>query len=952
MTRHSAGPYSHARPYRRGTPAFFEIRISDFSRRGGVSCPSRRGIWVIIKTMEHPWHAKEIPQIFELLGAAEQGLTSVEAKERLAEYGPNKLPEPKVPGVFHTFVSQFQSPLIYVLLAASGIMVFVGEAADSMIILAVLVFNAVVGTIQEGKANNTLRALKQFIETSATVLRDGTPLVTRDAELVPGDVIVLQEGEKIPADAHVMFSSGLKIDEASLTGESLPALKGTALLDTPEPAVGDRHNMVFKGTHVVSGSGKAVVVTTGGATEIGKISASIAGIDTEIPLKANIRYLSRLIIAAVGAVSLVLFASAFFTGTPLVEMFATAVALAVSVIPEGLPIVMTLVLASGVWRMTKRNVLVKKLHAVEALGQARVIAVDKTGTLTKNEMTLTAVYADGKMFSIGGSGYDPKGEVARDGKMIEAVESPELILAGRIAVFCTNAEISFLSEQGVWKVSGDPTEAAMKVFAEKVGFHKDVVEAESPRVFELPFDYKKRYHATIHTVNGKGFLSVAGAPEELIHRAAHVWREGGLHRATPKDVEEFEAMFMRMSKEGLRVVAFGMNENYSKNSLETGEFPEIALVGLYGMRDALRPEARDAVLRAEDAGIRVVMITGDHQLTAENVAREAGIFAHEGDVVLTGGDIDAMSDEELSGKLGEVSVFARVNPMHKLRIIGAYQKRGEIIAMTGDGVNDAPSLAAADLGVAMGKIGTEVAKEAADLVLLDDNFGSIIDAVEEGRNIYKTIKKVILYLFSTSIGEVLTIGGAIFLGLPVPLLPSQIIWLNFVTDGFLDVSLAMEPKEEKLLRGDFERPKKYLLDRTMVVRAAIMGATITVGTLALFMGYLDEGLPKALTMSLTVLAVFQWFNAWNCRHDTKSLFQINPFSNKFLIGATVNVVSLQFFALNNGFLQEILHIIPITADDWFRIVPVAFSVIVVEEIRKGIVRLWNMRKAAAPQELK
>jgi len=454
----------------------------------------------------------------------------------------------------------------------------------------------------------------------------------------------------------------------------------------------------------------------------------------------------------------------------------------------------------------------------------------------------------------------------------------------------------------------------------------------------LPFDYRRKYHAAIRAVDKKHFLAVAGAPENVIQLCKKIWhkeKDDGLTLSEEKG-KELESAFHKIAQEGFRIVAFAMNTD-AKGGIDPEAMPGLTFVGFLGMKDALRPEVKEATKKVKAAHMRVVMITGDHRLTAQAVAKEAGIY-EKGDLILTGEEIDKMSDRELAEKLARTTVFARVTPDHKLRIIQAYRKRGEIVAMTGDGVNDAPSLVAADLGVAMGKIGTEVAKEAADIVLLDDNFASIVSAAEEGRNIYKTIKKVILYLFSTSVGEVLAIGGALVLGYPLPILPAQIIWLNFVTDGFLDVALAMEPKEQGLLGGRFERPKKWIVDGLMAQRMFLMALPMAVGTLYLFNDYLKNDIAKASTISLTILAVFQWCNAWNCRSEEKSIFQMNLFANKFLVAATVAVVLLQLAALYTPFLQKVLRTQPITLSEWLVIIALGFSIIVVEEARKFLHR--------------
>lgn len=886
------------------------------------------------------WYTKSSTAVIEELGSSERGLSSAEAILRLKQHGQNKLPEAKVDGNFVIFLRQFQSPLIYILIAASIAVFVIGEVVDGSIILAVLLFNAIVGTIQEGKAQNTLLALKKFVETKATVLRDDKEIIISDTELVPGDILILQEGEKVPADMRVIVSHNLKVDEAALTGESEPVYK-TNERQSARETIGQYKNMVYKGTNIVAGNGRAVVVATGSETSIGAIASNIALVNTEIPLKANIRYLSHVIIATVAVVSVVIFTLGIFVGKPVKDMFTTIVSLSVSIVPEGLPIVVTLILAMGVWRMGKRNALVKKLQAVEALGQASVIAVDKTGTITKNELVIQKVYVGDTMFDVGGVGYESKGSISLNGRVTDAANHPELLLAGKIGAFCASARVMYSEEDKRFRISGDPTEAAMLVLSQKLGFHKEDLERESAVIGELPFDYRLKYHAMLHAVDSKNFLTIVGAPEVILELSETIWSDGKRKEMTSADRKNLESVFYTMSQEGLRVVAFAIDPDAGK-TLKQGKIHRLSFVGFYGMRDATRPEASLAIKKAEMAGVKVVMITGDHKITAQAIAKEIGIW-HEGDEILTGPDIDGMPDMELSERLKTVSVFARVNPEHKMRIIEAYRARGEVVAMTGDGVNDAPSLVAADLGVAMGNIGTEVAKEASDIVLLDDNLESIVSAIEEGRSIYKTIKKVILYLFSTSMGEVLVIIGALILGYPLPILAAQIIWLNFVTDGFLDVSLAMESKEHHLLDGKFEKPKKYLVDKLMTKRMVLMSVVMAIGTLYLFNNYYEADLAKAWTISLTVLAAFQWFNAWNCRSENKSIFKMNPFSNKYLVGATVLVILLQLFAIYTPVMNTFLKTVPLNLSDWMAIVPVAILIVLVEETRKLFYRKQLMK---------
>lgn len=885
--------------------------------------------------MSSSWFSDSVERAFERLQSSSSGLGKEEAANRLARYGANALPAEKVPSLLERFFSQFKSPLIYILLVASAALAWLGESMNSAIILGILLFNAVVGVVQEGRAQNTLRALRSFIETNATVIRGGVEYIILDREVVPGDVLIVQEGERVAADARIVLASGLRIDESSLTGESLPVSK-TADTVQGEVPVAEQRNMLFKGTYVSSGHGQALVVATGSATFIGGIARSITGIESDVPLKKSIEKLSRRIIGVVGGITLVLFISGVVFGHSVREMFAVVVSLAVSVIPEGLPIVMTLVLATGVWRMSKRNVLVKKLQAVEALGQADIIAVDKTGTLTRNELVVRKVWADATLFTVSGEGYEPTGTVQVNAKIPSEKEQMVLAHIAASGARLSSAHLSYIEESKKWRIAGDPTEACLIVLGSKLGVSQEELLHEAPLVAEIPFDYKRKYHATVHRAPAGSVLTVVGAPETILASCTRVSRAGVGHALTNATRAELEETYTRMSGEGLRLLAFA-ERAYSAEELTPEDVHSLTFLGFMGIEDTLRREVAEAVSRAEAAGIRVVMITGDHVLTARAIGKEAGIW-HEGDNILSGEEIDTMLDPELALALAGVTVFARVTPEHKARIIEAYRRRNEVVAMTGDGVNDAPSLVAADLGVAMGTIGTEVAKEAADIVLTDDNFGSIVSAIEEGRSIYKTIKKVILYLFSTSAGEVLTIAGGLFMGLPLPVLAVQIIWLNFVTDGFLDVSLAMEPKERNLLARTTKKSSSALIDARMVRRMVVMALPMMIGTLFLFGRYLELEPEKAWTVSLTVLAVFQWFNAWNCRSETESLFHVRGQMNQFLIGATAIVIALQLAAVYVPFMQVFLSTVPLSLHDWLLIVAVASSIVVVEEVRKFLSR--------------
>jgi len=628
-----------------------------------------------------------------------------------------------------------------------------------------------------------------------------------------------------------------------------------------------------------------------------------------------------------------------FFGHTWAEMLSLAVSLSVSVIPEGLPIVTTLVLAGGAWRMAKRQVLIKKLQAVEALGQAQIIAVDKTGTLTKNELVVEQVYAGGQYFKITGDGYNPSGEVLIAEKSVNPPDQPALILIAKIASFGSSVRALYDEEEKIWRVAGDPTEAALDAFAKKIGFQE--TDQTAPLVFNLPFDYLSKYHVTVRRSREKHFFSLTGAPEVVLEKCSKIYHNGRSRKLTDQDRQELTTIFLSLSSSGLRVIAGAANENVDA-AAKYQELPELTFVGFLGIKDALRAGVKETVRQVAEAGMRVIMITGDHPATALAIAREAGIASQER-AVLTGTDLDKLPDQELIQRFANTTVFARVTPGHKLRIIELFRSRGEVVAMTGDGVNDAPSLAAADLGVAMGKIGTEVAKESSDLILLDDDFSNIVKAAEEGRNIYQTIKKVILYLFSTSIGEVLIIGSAVLADWPLPLLPAQIIWLNFVTDGFLDISLAMEKKEPGLLKKKFQRPAKYILDKLAWHRLLVMSPLMAAGSLLLFYLYWQLEPAKALTVSLTVMAAFQWFNAWNCKNEKTSVFSKNFFQNRWLIGATLLVIALHLVAVYQPFFQKFLRTVPLNGYDWLIILAVASTIIWAEELRK---LAWRRRQLA------
>lgn len=890
-------------------------------------------------------YAKDVQTVLLDLNTSTHGLTTQQIAENAKTYGANTLPEAPKTSRFTIFLRQFQSSIIYILLFASIIVFALGDYVDAGIILAVLFINAIIGAIQEGKAEDTLAALKKFATTTSTVIRNGVEDSIPDTELVVGDILVLREGDKVGADARLIQINDLKIDESSLTGESTPVEKNIEKIQVTEDSLESfkQGNMVFKGTNIQEGTALAVVTAIGSETVIGGISRELSTISTDAPLKESIRKLSRLIIFVVFVVGVITFIIGIIKGYPIVDMISTVVAMSVSAIPEGLPITVTLILAAGVYRMGKKNALVKKLQAVESLGQADVIATDKTGTLTMNQMTVQQIYSGGSLYDVTGSGYEPKGTIidTATGEAIDSKLHSHLLLLGKIAACTSNSPIVYDETNTLWKrVSGDPTETALTTLSQKMGYLKEEILQELPLVSEVSFSSDIKYHAVLHKDGVDTLYMIAGAPEVILHKCEQYAKGDKNHQMTSGDLQEIESYIQHMAGQGLRIIALALRKNPPQYAEEVGKIPELVFVGLVGISDALRENIHESVLRAQQAGITVVMITGDYVETAKAIARKAGIF-REGDIALTGDELVAFTEEKLNEILPKVTVFARVSPEHKFKIVQLYRARGMTIGMTGDGVNDALSLAAADLGIAMGKTGTEVAKEAADIILLDDNFKSIVSAIEEGRYIYHSIKKVITYLTATSIAGVSVIIIGLILDYPLILSASQIIWLNFVTDGFLVVALAMEQNTSSTRMLSKKTESRHsLFNKVMGIRIGLMALIMVIGSIGAFAFYYSDTVSytKASTMALVVLAAYQWFNAWNCRSLGNSIFKISFFSNMYLVWATTIIVALQILAVYWGPLQFVLKTVPLSFTDWIFAIGVAASVVVVDEVRKAFSR--------------
>lgn len=871
-----------------------------------------------------------------------KGLSAQEAHLRLERDGLNVLPESKPRPWFFIFLSQFQSPLIYLLLCAALLIFFMSEdRLDAFIISGVLFFNAIVGTIQEGRTARIVESLKQFIETTSIVLREGKTFIVNDALLVVGDIILLKEGERVPADARVIEAHNLQVDQAVLTGESLPIRKYS---DMPN------ENHVFKGTYIISGAGKAVVTATGLNTEIGKIHAVIEDIHTDVPLRKDVDRLSYIILVAVLVICSALFVIGYMTGKPLNELFVMLTALFICVVPEGLPVVLTMVLVAGVYRMAKEAVLVKNMQAVETLGRTEVIVVDKTGTLTRNEMMVAYIYVDETLYTITGKGYHVEGIITLGAHPLSSQEIPsKLTQMGCVAALLNTAELTYNQTVDLFSIKGDPTEAAMAIFAKKIGLFKEELLKEYKLVFEIPFDPFLKYHASMYKKDdGSQVIYILGAPEVVCPFA------GAVADVTVQKLNE-------MVEKGVRVIAaaeriltpeeidkFNSLAPNAREACITLIQKECVFLGFFGLEDTIRADIKYVIAQARAAGLQLVMATGDHEKTALYVAQRVGIYS-AGDEVLDGTQIDALDDITLADRVKNTTIYSRVSPLHKMRIIEALHANHKIVAMTGDGINDAPSLVAADLGIAMGRIGTEVAKQASDIILLNDSLASIIHAIEQGRHIFYTLKRVILYFFATNMGEILIVVFALVWELlsgerlPLPITAAQILWLNLVTDGFLDVSLSLEPQESDLLFNNWLETKPRLVDWNLIGKMFFFAIPMGVVSLGVFLYYYQTGVAYARTMTLITMAMFQWFNAWNCRSNTKSIFQLGLFTNKWLVAATSLVLFLQLCILHIPFLQHIFKTVPLSISDWGIIIGCTSPILILEEIRKLTVRAWYGR---------
>ncbi len=886
------------------------------------------------------WYQITLKDIYQKLDTSEKGLTSEEAKRRLEKYGANKFAEDEKINRFKIFIHQFASPLIYILLIAGLITIFLQEYIDAGVIFAAVIINSIIGYFQEYKAEQSVRALKRMLVSRAKVLRDRIEREINSEELVPGDVVILYSGIRVPADIRLIHTTELKIDESILTGESLPVEKHYHTIKEENLTYGDQKNMAFTGSIVVSGRAKGVVVETGMNTVFGRIAKHIKEAETvKAPLQDKITKFANAIGIGVVFACVVLFIAGLIIGEPIKDMFMTAVAAAVAAIPEGLPVVVTITLAVGVSRMAKHNAIVRKLHAVETLGSTTVIGSDKTGTLTKNEMTVKVIYDGKDFYEVEGSGYEPTGNILHEGLPVNVKERRHLIDVLRIGLLCN--ESSVYMKDGEYKIEGDPTEAALIISAMKAGLNPEEEKEKYRKLAIIPFESERGYMATLHTYKGKKYIFVKGAPEKLLDMC--------IKNSYGNEIEKEKILHIanEFAKRGLRILAFAYREVHEdieeiacKDIEKCNTISGLVFAGLQGMIDPPRPEAIEAIKGCKKAGIRVVMITGDHAVTAKAIGEMLGISDSKSKV-LTGKEIEKMTDEELFNKVKEVSVYARVSPEHKLRIVEKLKQHGEIVAVTGDGVNDAPALKSAHIGIAMGKTGTDVAKEASDMVLADDNFASIFNAVREGRVVFDNIRKVVFFLIPTGVASIISIILAMLFAIPIPYVPAQILWINLVTNALQDVSLAFEPGEKRVLMRPPRSPKEGIMSRVLIERTVIVGLLISAGVVFNFINSLESGasLDKARTVAVTTMVFFQFFQAWNSRSEYESIFKISPLSNPFLFFSLILATLAQLAFIYVPALQWIFRTETISITDWKNIILVAFSVIVVVEIDKWLRRM-------------
>jgi len=870
-------------------------------------------------------HAMSAEDILRALDSRPEGLSAPEVAARLAEYGPNVIEEQEEVVWFRTLVAQFLSPLIYILLIAAAISFSVGHAADGTVILAVVLINAIIGFIQEFRAERAMSELAKLAAPKAMVRRSGIDEEIPSSEVVPGDILVLTAGSRVPADARLLSVASLEADESALTGESTPVSKSTEPIAADAP-LSDRKNMVYAGTVITRGRGEAVTCATGTDTQFGRIAHEVSSAHRQrTPLQNELAILGRnLGLIALGLAGLI-FGAGVIRGKELFEMFLFAVAAAVSAIPEGLPAVVTVALAIGLSAMARRNAIIRRLPAVETLGSATVIVSDKTGTLTQNVMTVRAVHFPGS-------------ETSLEPDQLPNNQDARLIL--KAAALANDAQLR--QKDGQEEVVGDPTETALVVAAAKAGLLKVDLERECPRIDEIPFESQKGYMATLNRCPDGLCVFVKGAPEVILNMCERA-RVHGSEIPLNDDLRQFlKETNTSLASRALRVlaVAYKRHSGSAERLNETELKHDLVHLGLIGMMDPPRPEAIGALEKCRSAGIRVIMATGDNPETARAIARELGLISN-GSVIVSGSELARLSEDTLRSVVTKAVVFARVEPEHKLRLVNALKQNGEIVAVTGDGINDAPALKTADIGVAMGKTGTAVAREAGDMILADDNFATIVAAVEEGRIVFERIRKVVGYLVATNAGELLTFTIAVASGMPLPLTAVQILWINLVTDSGPSLALSVDPPTSDVLAKPPRDPSERVINRSLLTTLAVVAPAMALAGFGAFFIGLGHGLPKAQTLVFLTLSLSQLFNAVNVRAGSKSVFRTSLFANHWLIVAILVALALQALPIHIPSLQKPFNTTPVSSVDWAMSIGLASIVLWTAEIRKLIIRRLN-----------
>lgn len=886
------------------------------------------------------WHTFPSSQVLAQLQTTPAGLTITEAARRLLEHGPNELRASDRVSPWAILFEQFKNILVIILLIAVGLSAVLGHGIEAIAIGVIVLFAVLLGFVQEYRAERAIEALRQMAAPTATALRDGEEVELPARDLVPGDIILLRAGDKVPADGRLVEAINLQIEEAALTGESVPVEKHTMPLANGELAVGDRKNMAYAGTAVSYGRGRAVVVATGMNTEFGQIAQLLQTVETgKTPLQQNLDKVGHALARAALVVVLLIVVLGLVRGQPFLEMLIFGIALAVAVVPEALPAVVTISLAIGVQRMVKRNALIRRLPAVETLGSVSYVCSDKTGTLTKDEMTVRKIFVAGQMLTVSGAGYEPRGEFSDNGATIEP--SAPLTALLQAAVLASDAHIVQNGRNGDsgqqggngWQVKGDPTEGALVVAAAKAGLNKRELDAQFPRINEIPFTSETKRMTTLHPSATGPVAHAKGAPEIILASCVRQLTPAGEVALDAAARETILDTARQMASEALRVLAVATKSNATIEDAENG----MTFLGLVGMIDPPRPEARAAIKTCEQAGIKPVMITGDHPLTAKAVASELGLL--KTGRVVTGAELEAISDPEFKHEVENIEVYARVSPAHKLRIVTALQQKGHLVAMTGDGVNDAPALKKADIGIAMGITGTDVTKEAAAMTLTDDNFASIVAAVEEGRGVFGNIKKYLMYLLSSNIGEIVLMAGATLLGLPLPLTAVQILYVNLATDGLPALALAVDPPEADLMRRRPRNPRTGIFTRPVIILMVVGGLWSAIINLGLFTWALNSGrsLAEAMTMTFVSLILIQFFKAYNYRSDRHSVLK-RPFANKWLNLAILWELILLVLIVYVPFLRSPFGTYNLSLIDWVIVIALALTISPVLELTKWMER--------------